>query len=346
MVSTKYLGTIAPLVLLSSAALFPCAYAQSAPASGQNTPAPAESAPSQSSAPSSSGSGSGQQLKLESLPDGPGAQAQPGQPQSAQPGAAQQGAPGAPQGGQTGQAQQPDQQQTIAQQIRRLVAQEASWGTAISTPGVTLDIRESNREKSPAGTAVSYQLHTTGLTNDMPLDVLRWPLNGQLTPIASGASVDASGLVVCPATAKTDCGQTKPGSPVEVTLTAAKGEVERLAVVATDHKHGAASSVTPFPITADDKSCKMEVQLGTRNAELVLIRGEGFPPSTTVALQSESLGEKHTLSPKTDEKGNFVFGALPFVVGNDAGDTKISYTSATCNPSLSFHWGKNSYHAE
>ena len=328
-----YPGALGIIVLLSSAA-FPQAPDVPAPASQSTSPATQGTPPaSQNTAPSASPQESTPPLKLESLPDGPGSQT----PQAGQPPAA----PAAP-----GQPGQSGQQPTIAQQIRTLAMQQARWGAPISTPGVTLDIREISRAKAPDGTSIIYQLHTSGLTSDLPLTVLRWPLNGQLVTLVEGAAIDPSGLVICPATATASCGSTKPGQPIEVTVTAAKGEVERLAVVATDHKHGAAAETTPFPIAGDDKGCKMQIELGTRNAELVLIRGEGFQPSTPIALQTESLGEKHTLNGKTDDKGGFVLGTLPFVVGNDSGDTKVSYSSPTCSPSVTFHWGKNAYRAE
>jgi hypothetical protein len=131
-----------------------------------------------------------------------------------------------------------------------------------------------------------------------------------------------------------------------VTVQAAKGEVVRLAVVATDQKHGAAGSVTPFPIAVDDKGCKLEVMLGTKDAEMVLVHGQGFQPSTPIALESESLGEKHPLNGKTDAQGTFTLATLPYVVNNNSGDTKLTYTSPTCAPTLSFHWGKNTYQAQ
>lgn len=326
----------------------------SSPTSGAQSTTPAAAAPD-AQAPANSGSQSSPpSLKLEPLPNGPGTT-------SGQPGANGQ------------QAAQPSQQDNIALQIRTLAMQQARWGAAISTPGLSLEIREVGRNKTPEGMAITYQLHTIGFTNDLPLSVLRWPLNGQLTPVAEGVAIDASGLVICPttppaatppapaattggagtpgtagtpeATAR-NCASAKPGQPISVTLTAAKGEAERIAVVASDHKHGAASEVAPFPIVAEDKGCKLEILLGTKNAELILIRGEGFQPSIPVALQSDSFGEKHVINGKTDPKGNFVLGTLPFVVGNDAGDTKLSYSSPECSPAVTFHWGKNTYHVE
>jgi hypothetical protein len=136
------------------------------------------------------------------------------------------------------------------------------------------------------------------------------------------------------------------GAPVTITATAAKGEAIRVALVAADHKHGAAASLVPFPLEGADKGCKIDVILGSKGAELVLVKGEGFQKDATYTLGTESYGEKHPLTVAINPQGRFTAALTPWVPGHDTGDTVVYYQSSTCSPTVTFNWGKDSYKPE
>jgi hypothetical protein len=198
------------------------------------------------------------------------------------------------------------------------------------------------------------------------MTLLRWMLNqNALTPVMDGIVIDASGTAVCgeplptlsskpdaPAgspekAAVAECSKSmQVNAPVEITTTAAKGEAVRVALVADDKKGGAATSAVPFPLEGENKGCKLAVLLGSRDAELVLIEGDGFKANDNFTLGAETFGEKQTLGTKPDAQGHFVAAITPYVQGHDSGDTVVFYQSDTCTPTLSFHWGKGSYKVE
>jgi len=322
------------------------AFAQSAPsttstppaqtAPSQQTPAPAQAAPAQQqSAPS---------LQLHDLPPADHTPT----PQELE--------------------QQKEARARIA--LTNLARAEASWGPPDSAKGMSLALKETGRTKNAAGaTEITYQITGQGFTPDMQLRLLRWPLNQSVAQVMSGIVVNASGTAVCgvaapgPA-APTDaanaagsktaqqepapsCTKTmKPGTPITVTTTAAKGEPVRVALVAADNKHGAAVTEIPFPITGSDRGCNISVILGSKNAELVLIEGTGFKSDKTYTLGTESYGEKHPLKAAVNGKGQFIAALTPWAPNHDTGDTVVYYQSDSCSPTVSFHWGKDSYKPE
>jgi hypothetical protein len=265
-------------------------------------------------------------------------------------------------------------------ELTRIATAQASWGPPISAKGMSLDMKETARTKTPTGTQITYQLTGKGFTPDMQLTLIRWALNQPVTKIMSGIAINADGTAVCaaaatrpatPASATSSpasatsaasptttapppdpnpapsCAKTiTPGTPITITTTAAKGEAIRLGLVTPDRKHGAAVSLVPFPIEGQDKGCKLSVILGSKDAELVLVKGEGFQKDATYTLGTESYGEKHPLSATINPQGHFVAAITPWVHPHDSGDTVVYYQSSTCSPTVSLHWGKDTYKPE
>lgn len=273
--------------------------------------------------------------------------------------------------------EQADQQAArMRMQLTRIASAQANWGPAISAPGMSLELKETGRKQTGTGTELTYQITGHGFTPDMQLTLVRWPLNQNTTPEMSGIVVDASGTAVCsaaPSSAPAPAGAaagpaapatgaaaaapapptttsapacsktTAPGTPVTLTTTAAKGEAIRIALVTEDRKHGAAVSLVPFPIEGSNNGCKISVLLGSKDAELVLVRGEGFKKEANYTLGSESFGEKRPLTVAITPQGGFTAAMTPWAPGHDQGDTVVYYQSSTCSPTVSFHWGKDSY---
>lgn len=233
-------------------------------------------------------------------------------------------------------------------QIQQLAIAQNNWGPKSSAPGMSLTLKEVSRTQTPSGTQITYQISGVGFTPDMKLTLLRWPLNAGVTTVMDGIVVDAKGMAVCGGADAGSCSKTmKANDPVEITTTAAKGEAVRVALVAADKKHGAAVSAIPFPVEATDKGCKLDMILGTKNAEMVLISGEGFKShDSTFTAGSETFGEKRPLSAGPNAEGRFTVAMTPWVANHDNGDTVVYVQSAACTTTISFHWGKDTYKPE
>lgn len=262
-------------------------------------------------------------------------------------------------------------------QVQRVAVAMANWGPKASSPGVTLAMKEMSRERVASGTMITYRLSANGFAPGTRLTLLRWPLNQNVTAVMNGIVIDASGTAVCgpppalsapgtgagapsdaasgtasnaapPATPTVPpCTKTmQPNAPIEITATAAKGEALRVGLLSEDRKSGAAASAVPFPIAGEDRGCKLQVLLGSKDAELVLIEGDGFKPDQPYTAGTETFGQKTSLAAKPDARGHFVAAMTPYVQSHDSGDTVVYYQSGDCTPTVSFHWGKASYKAE
>lgn len=252
----------------------------------------------------------------------------------------------------------------LRMQLVNVARAQASWGPADSAKGMSLALKETGRRKTAAGTEITYQITGTGFTPDMQLTLIRWPLNQAIQKIMSGIVVNANGTAVCgiaapgPA-APTDstaaksgppapsCTKTmKPGTPITITTTAASGEAIRVALVATDRKHGAAVSYVPFPLEGADRGCKLQVIRGSKDEELVLVEGEGFPHDATYTLGTESFGQKRPLQATINAQGRFIAALTPWAPNHTEGDTVVYYQSSSCSPTVDIHWGKDTYKPE
>ncbi len=160
---------------------------------------------------------------------------------------------------------------------------------------------------------------------------------------------------------------TKPGQPVELRAAVAQGEAVRVALAGPNEKTGstgragAETSVVPFPIQNTDQACTLQVIRGMKNAGMVLVEGTGFPVNQAMEVETDTGGEKRTTNAKTDANGRFIIATLPALGGKDEGDTTVHMAAArpapsleapktpapaaapACNPSVTFHWGKDSY---
>lgn len=265
----------------------------------------------------------------------------------------------------------------------RLASLQAHWGPDMSTPGLSISLTEVLREKLADGTTkITYHITGSGFAPADRLTLVRWPLNSQSHLVMSGIGFDSTGTAVCappapavpnapgqpgtpapaPASpAAPSCTQTmQPNQPVVVEAGAAPGEPVRVALIAADQKHGAATTAVPFPIADEDKGCRLSVLLSLRDAGMVLVEGSGFPPNTPLEMESLTGSETRTLHPQTDPSGHFVMIVLPSEKNQTEGQTTVRFagvnhfpslntTSAPaaadpgCRPSVAFHWGKGTY---
>ena len=287
-----------------------------------------------------------------------------------------------------------EHQRQLYAEVMRLASTQAHWGAPISTPGVSVTLIEAGRTKAPDGTTrISYHLTGAGFDPGEKLWLIRWPLDHPTETVMGGLLLNPKGTVVCgapgtsaaptPSTAPAapappgsaaapappapapppppSCTSTmKPSQPVTLEATAAPGEAIRVALVSENHKQGAATSAIPFPLASVDKSCKLQILLGMKNAAMVLVEGSGFPPNAILKLDTITGDSTKTLSAKTDPDGRLVAAMLPAEPGHPAGQSTVRYggiihpptlqTSSTplppdpsCSPSVTIPWGPGSY---
>lgn len=275
----------------------------------------------------------------------------------------------------------------------------ARWGPAMSTPGVSVMLVETARAKNAAGaTQFTYQIAGSGFRTGEKLNLVRWPLGGGMQTVMGGLVLNAQGIAVCGASAETAPGSSgggqpaapgvaanaapapgsappppsclstmHPNQPVTIQATAAPGEPIRIALISADRTNGAATQAIPFPIANTDKSCSLQILLGVKDADMVVVEGAGFPPSSTVKIETITGAQDRNLNAKTDPGGKMAMVVLPAVAGQTTGTTTVRYggvvapvsktapavappsapspaaADSGCSPAVTFSWGQGSY---
>jgi hypothetical protein len=237
------------------------------------------------------------------------------------------------------------QEQPSLEIARKLLAQQYAWDQSGTLAVTRLIFKESSRKKTDQGTMLTYDVSAPGLPTDRHYTLVAWPLNRGIEPVRGGISLTADGKLTCTGKTQADC---KPdGEPIiSISIQAAKGEPKRFGLISDDQKAKALGTIVPFPIISKDAGCSLEVLRGTPDGSVVMVKGSGFAPNTSVPISSDSAGEVVTGTWKVDDRGNLMSSVLPQVRGKTFGDTTILVKAPGCSPKVTFHWGKDSYRVE
>jgi len=242
----------------------------------------------------------------------------------------------------SGSAPTDEQQMELA---RKLLAQQYAWDQG-ATSGVTrLVFKERERKKTDQGTVITYDVSAPGLPTDLHYTLMGWPLNRGVEAIRGGITLTADGRLTCTGKTPADC---KPDAEpiISFSVQAARGEPKRFVLISDDKKAKSLGTIVAFPIIGKDAGCSLEVLLGTPDGQIVMVKGSGFAPNTSVPISSDSAGEVVNGVWKIDEKGNLMSSVFPQVRGKTSGETTIVVKAPGCSPKVTFRWGKDSYHAE
>jgi hypothetical protein len=212
----------------------------------------------------------------------------------------------------------------------------------LSTPGVTVKLREKDRPTQDHGLKVSrYNMVVDGAPKDQTYDLISWPITSAKPGYSlKGLSIGPDGVVVCAGKTSDQCVGEKEDDPVDLIFPTLPGEVVRLAMVSTDLKTKIFVATVPDPITAKSGSCSIEVIRLVPLFALALIRAKGYAPNENINFYSKSYDESHQQNTKADSEGNAVWGMLPAVKGKQNGKMNVTAKGGSCTASISFDWGE------
>jgi hypothetical protein len=233
-----------------------------------------------------------------------------------------------------------------AQRAANALASALVDWSALHSPGAAVSLKETSREKAGSITGVKYRFVATGFPKDQVYNILNTSFDLQPRVNLDGVTLDDSGQAVCAGRDDTCGDPKKPNDPIDLIMVAAKGEPMRISLVSEDGRINASTYVVPFPIVGSDRGCSVEAILLMRNAEAVLVRGSGFVPNSNIRYFGDSEGEKQEAESKAAADGTYHSVQLPYVKGKSNGTMRIILSSETCSPSVSYRWGKNSYHPQ
>ncbi len=235
----------------------------------------------------------------------------------------------------------------VTEGAKKLMQQQMIWDLS-STPGTKLVVKEHSRSSSEKGTVLRYDLVTEGLPHDQHYTLIFWPLDGPPKAVQGGLSLTDDGRLICAGKTKADCVPSRPdANPViDMAVTAARGEPKRFGVVSDDQKWKTLITLVAFPNVGTDGGCTLEAVRLTPDATAAMIRGKGFPPSSTVPITTDSAGEVASSTWQVNEKGEIFSLLLSQVRGKTEGTTRVRVKAPACAPQVSFEWGKSAYHLE
>jgi hypothetical protein len=236
----------------------------------------------------------------------------------------------------------PDQRATVL----RLANLEKNFGKSMNSLGVELSMKEIDRSRAEDRTFVHYALYANGLPKKSIYTLFQVQISGSIIKNMEGVTLNAEGRAICAGRPDT-CTGDGPNDPIDLMVYGGKGEPKRFGLMSDDEAHlKGFVEVVPFPNDATDKGCRIESIIGTPNAELIYIRGNGFEPNSELIVDSQSYDEKHHDIAKAAADGSYFSAIMPSVVGRKSGTTAVEVKAKNCNPKLTFSWGEGTYHLE
>jgi hypothetical protein len=241
-----------------------------------------------------------------------------------------------------GSGQQEVSDAALAQQAAHTANTTRDWlNGKLSTPGTSAELREVSRTNQSGQLALRYNVFVKGVPKDQTYTLFSWPINAPSpSEQMKGLSIANDGLVVCAGRMPVQCVGDKEDDPVGFTLSPARGEVVRMALVSANGKTKLFFATIPDPIIQKNKTCSLEVVRLTPQFELVLVRARGYQPNEDLLFASKSYDESHEQRVKADTDGGYATALLPFAKGKQNGRMVLSLKSNSCTSELSFDWGK------
>lgn len=235
---------------------------------------------------------------------------------------------------------------------RQILAQQATGGAAnpvqaaarladltqdwmngkLSSPGISVEVREVERRKPQGKLLVKYRVYIKGAPKGQIYKLLLWPIYAA-KPLETmdGLTISSDGLVLSGG---------RKDDLLDLIFSPGQGEIFRVGLISADHSTQISFAVVPDPIITKDSGCSLEVVRLTPKFELALLRAKGYQPNEDLLFTSKSFDESKEKQVKADGEGAFVSALMPFVKDKQTGTTDVKLKCGSCAPELSFDWGK------
>ena len=238
--------------------------------------------------------------------------------------------------------------------LAQILAQSSSisahpWGDRLSTsPDAKIILREEKRSSGSKGTVVTYRVRTRGFPAGK--NYVLWMKASIVSPKRGfhmgGLVPDESGQLVCSAKQTHNpndwsrCAEDLADMRFVFSRFHA-GEAFEFAVTSEDGTVKTYAKVFPAPLEAKHLSCRLWAERITSDSMGYAIFGEGFVPGEIVQDISRSGNEVMQDTYRIDDKGRLPrIIMLPGVIGKKGGIARYTVKSQSCQPSLTYPWGR------
>jgi hypothetical protein len=221
--------------------------------------------------------------------------------------------------------------ETAEQLFRKILNESGEWIKGkYSTPGVSAEVRALPRLGNPTAPGKEYGVRVTGAPKGETYSLLVWPITAAEPALQkTGITINPDGSVIC-----------LDGTPLNLVTATAPGEILRLELLSDDYTVKIYFTVVPDPIIKKSRGCSLEALRLMPNFELALIRGKGFAANDAVELDTKTFEESQVIKGMADANGDYFSALLPFVKDKKKGKMVVKLKGASCEPELSFEWGK------
>ena len=161
------------------------------------------------------------------------------------------------------------------------------WGEKFNSPGASLVLKESGRDRSSGRTVVTYSLFASGMPKDE--DYTLWiRLVGENPKAATDAFINEEGRVV---NVLSDPVRKIDEDAINIQAVAGRGEPKQFALISNDGKYRAFGQAIPFPIENAVGSCRISAIMLAARYSVVQIIVTGLLPKEELQVEVTSGGE-------------------------------------------------------
>jgi hypothetical protein len=233
--------------------------------------------------------------------------------------------------------------------MRELVQQQINWDA--NTPGkynpnrLYFQFSKTDETTSSGRRVAYYRAYVFGAPESKKYSLTVWRIGSDPHTLSGNVYVNAKGLLMThQPTLRQENSDFVGDDEFQLTLQAAQAEPVRYALTSSDKEILVYGTVVPFPLTDNDRGCRLEVRLALPDATAVLLYAEGLPANTEIPFQLFTGGEPEAGKLNVDAQGHAVTTVFPASNGKVRGSLRVTLATPECSVAVELPWGKGSYH--
>ena len=239
--------------------------------------------------------------------------------------------------------------QSIPHETQDLIQRQMSWDE--NNPGrynpnkLYFQFSKTDETTSSGKRVAHYRAYVFGAPEKKRYSLTVWRIGSDPRILSNNVYVNAKGLLMVhqprPEQEESDF---LGDEEFQLTVQAARAEPVRYAFTSSDRELLVYGTVVPFPLTDNDRGCRLEVRLAVPDATAVLLYADGLAANTEIPFQLLTADETGTGKFSVNAQGHAVASNFPSSGGKENGSVRVNLTTTGCSLAVEFPWGRGSYH--
>jgi hypothetical protein len=239
--------------------------------------------------------------------------------------------------------------QSIPYETQELVQRQINWDE--NSPGkynpnrLYFQFSKTDETTSSGKRVVHYRAYVFGAPESKRYSLTVWRIGSEPRILSSNVYVNAKGLLMVhqPSPEQVDS-DFLGDEEFQLTVQAARAEPVRYALTSSDKELLVYGTVVPFPLTDNDRGCRLEARLALPDATAVLLYADGLAANAEIPFQLLTAGEPWTGKFSVNAQGHAVTTGFPSSGGKENGSLRVNLTTTECSLAVELPWGVGSYH--